>query len=120
MSHNGPELGTAFLALATVLAALFPASPRRRRRLLAAAICLPLAAAFGYATLAFHTWSGADTSFSGDITSDKSQGFVVTYTTGDSTLTSSSATSGTSPSRVWTGSRSSTRSPAPSGSSAGR
>jgi hypothetical protein len=37
------------------------------------------------------TWAGADTTFTGDLTADKLQGFAVTYTTGDSELTSSSA-----------------------------
>jgi hypothetical protein len=37
------------------------------------------------------TWAGADTSFTGDLTADKLQGFTVTYTTGDSELTSSSS-----------------------------
>lgn len=37
------------------------------------------------------TWAGADTSFAGDLTADKLQGFTVSYATGDSDLTSSSA-----------------------------
>jgi Tfp pilus assembly protein PilX len=37
------------------------------------------------------TWAGADTSFTGDLTADKLQGFAVTYATGDSELTSASA-----------------------------
>lgn len=37
------------------------------------------------------SWDGADTSFSGDLTTDKLQGFTVTYTTGDSDLSSSAA-----------------------------
>jgi hypothetical protein len=37
------------------------------------------------------TWAGADTSFAGDLTADKLQGFTVSYTTGDSELTSASA-----------------------------
>ena len=37
------------------------------------------------------TWAGADTSFAGGLTTDKLQGFTVSYTTGDSELTSTSA-----------------------------
>src|SRR6186713_2902167 len=37
------------------------------------------------------TWAGADTTFTGDLTADKLQGFTVTYITGDSDLTASSA-----------------------------
>lgn len=37
------------------------------------------------------SWAGADTTFAGDVTADKLQGFTVSYTTGDSDLTSTSA-----------------------------
>jgi len=37
------------------------------------------------------SWGGADTNFAGDLTTDKMLGFTVTYTTGDSSLTSASA-----------------------------